>query len=153
EAMLGVELPPTWSSGSRDDGSGIFLFAVPPLPDGKRWKQAPMPGVEVCQRRHRYVVCWPSLHPEGRVYQWRDHGEGVDAIPRPEDIATLPTVAVDALLEDDPECAEREPVTFDLTDGEPFENVRRLLERGLEACAGEAGSRHDAVCEVVLLLA
>jgi Bifunctional DNA primase/polymerase, N-terminal len=153
EAMLGVALPATWCSTSRDDGSGIYLFAVPPLPGGKRWKHAPVAGVEIVQRRHRYCMAWPSVHPEGRVYGWRDNGEAVPegALPTPDDIAELPIAAIDALLEDDPDVVTRGAVTFDLTDGEPSPAVDRLLRRGLDACAGSAG-RHDAVRDVVLAL-
>jgi hypothetical protein len=152
EELLGVKLPPTWSSSSRDDGSGIFLFAVPPLPKGKRWKHAPVPGVEICQRRHRYVIVSPSIHPEARVYVWRDNGEIVDAIPTPDDIAELPLAAIEPLLEDDPEYIKRDAVTFDLTDGEPSPTVTRLLQRGRDACTGDQGSRHDNVAKAVLAI-
>ena len=124
EGLLGCELPATWSSSSHDDGSGIYLYLVPPSPKGKRWKTAPVPGVDTIQHGHRYTMVWPAVHPEGHAYVWRDNGEVVEAIPTPDDLAELPLGAVDALLEDDPDYATREAVTFDLTGGEPSDRVR-----------------------------
>lgn len=62
------ELPRTWRSTSRDDGSGILLFTVP---EGLAWPgELPGGDVELLQFRHRYAVVSPSVHPEGRRYRW-----------------------------------------------------------------------------------
>jgi hypothetical protein len=65
-------LPPTWCSTSRVDGSGIRLYRCQPPPAGKKWMGAPIAAVEIIQYHHRYVVAWPSIHPEGRTYLWVD---------------------------------------------------------------------------------
>jgi Bifunctional DNA primase/polymerase, N-terminal len=60
------QLPPTWASTSRDDGSSIRLYRVP---DGWHLQTDPAQGVDMIQSHHRYVVVAPSVHPEGRVYR------------------------------------------------------------------------------------
>jgi putative DNA primase/helicase len=151
EELLGVALPATWCSTSRDDGSGIYLFRVAPPPSGKRWRSAPVPGCEVVQYDHRYVVVAPSMHPDGRRYYWRDSVHALASRP-PEydDLALLPIAAVERLLEDDATVAAREPVEFDLTEGEPNGRVAALRERALAACAGADGARHDGVLRPVM---
>jgi putative DNA primase/helicase len=152
EEFLGCKLPPTWYSTSRDDGSGVYLYRVPPsMLDGKRWKSNPVSGCEIVQFDHRYVMAAPSIHPEGRRYYWRDDaGELARRPPSPDDAADFPLAAIDALLEDTAEYAEREPVEFDLTGGDPSPKVVATLERGLDACTGDKGSRHDRVLPVVI---
>ncbi|MDQ3485449.1 MAG: AAA family ATPase [Actinomycetota bacterium] len=88
EARLGP-LPKTiWSTSGRDDGSGIGLFRVPV---GTVFVSA-LPGIELIQASHRYVVCAPSLHPEGRRYRWFDEAEDdeVEFPPAPGDLPELP---------------------------------------------------------------
>src|SRR6185312_10113039 len=96
EARWGA-LPPTSRSTSRDDGiSGIRLFNVPP---GLSWPgQLPGGDVELIHHGHRYVMVWPSRHPEGRVYRWIDPA-GVTSvrIPRPEELPDLPLTWVEGL--------------------------------------------------------
>src|SRR5277367_52112 len=69
EGTRGV-LPPTWVSGSRDDGaSGIRFYAVP-----LNWQAPPVfgAGIECISWHYRYAVAWPSTHPEtGLKYKWR----------------------------------------------------------------------------------
>jgi Bifunctional DNA primase/polymerase, N-terminal len=143
-------------STSRTDGSGIALYRVPPPPKWRRWKSAPVPGVEIVQHDHRYVVCWPSIHPEGRVYVWLEPtGEVADTdhVPEPDDLTFLPLKAVDALLEDVPDLVARDAVDFTLTGGTPSAAVKQLLARGLDVCAnGDGASRHDGTLPVVLRL-
>ena len=82
-------LPQTWISfNGRLDGSGIRFFRVPP---NMVWITA-LDGIEIIQWNHRYAVVFPSLHPEGRPYQWVDQAEGVvsDALPLVEDLPELP---------------------------------------------------------------
>jgi hypothetical protein len=47
-------------------------------------------GVEIIQRHHRYVMCWPSIHPEGGQYFWLDEDGTVTTPPRAEEIPELP---------------------------------------------------------------
>ena len=87
-ARLG-HLPPTWISHSgREDGSGIYLFRVPPW---LSWVSG-LAGVEIIQRNHRYAVVWPSLHPEGRSYGWYDMTELFEPaeLPLVEELPELP---------------------------------------------------------------
>lgn len=105
ESQLG-ELPPTVYSTARDDGSRIMLFSVPPelhflnhvertRVDGKSVKT----GVELIQRRHRWVRCWPSVNRKiNRVYHW--HSAGGQQLGRPPfmtELAALPQAWLDYL--------------------------------------------------------
>lgn len=95
-------LPSTWSSSSREGESGIYLFRVPA---GRTFVSSLAPDIEVIQPQHRYAVVWPSVHPRIQAdgtqlaqYRWRDMtGRAVNQIPRPQDLALLPPVWVDAL--------------------------------------------------------
>lgn len=74
EKELG-ELPPTWTSTSRNDGkSGIRLFTAP---KGLAWAGAAGPGIDIISYQYRYMVVAPSIHPlTGKAYFWVDpHGE------------------------------------------------------------------------------
>lgn len=81
-------LPNTWISHSgRGDGSGIRFFRVP---TGLAWV-AGLAGLDIIQRSHRYAAVWPSVHPDGRRYQWVDQSEGrTDEVPLVEDLPELP---------------------------------------------------------------
>jgi hypothetical protein len=93
------ELPLTFCSHSqRNDSSMILFFQVPA---GRSWVSA-LPGIEIIQRHHRYAAVWPSIHPEGRSYQWWDQtiGETAEVIPRVDDLPFLPVEWVAALSRD-----------------------------------------------------
>lgn len=61
------ELPPTWTSTSRLDGSGIRYFRVP---EGLKWNDVG-PGIESIKWYHRYAIVWPSIHDKtGKRYYW-----------------------------------------------------------------------------------
>lgn len=102
EAKYGP-LPVAPASSSRDDGSRIVFFRVPP---GLEFMQAlatddhdgSCSGVEIIQRSHRYAMVWPSVHPEGREYRWDGDGE----IPRVTDLPELPSAWVQALIRKPP---------------------------------------------------
>lgn len=88
------ELPPTWRTTSRDDGvSGIRLYRVPP---GLAWEQIG-DSIETIQRRHRYAVVWPSVHPGGGTYRWIGPDNVVSTvIPNVDDLPHLPQRWVEA---------------------------------------------------------
>lgn len=97
--MLGQfgPLPATWRSSSRSDGhSGIYLFTVP---DGLAWPGAPKPGIEIIQYAHRYVVAWPSVHPEGPTYRWYEPNGAVSlsGVPNVDSLPALPEGWVNGL--------------------------------------------------------
>lgn len=89
------ELPPTWTAhSSRGDGSGIRLFRVR---KGLRWPnnfdKLHGKGLDVVHSGHRYVMVWPSIHPEGRPYMWtKPSGKQAEPgdVPATSDIPKLP---------------------------------------------------------------
>jgi hypothetical protein len=88
-------LPSTWVTSSRSAPSGIHLYRVP---EGHTFASEVCRGVEIIQHTHRYALVRPSIHPEGRMYRWRDpDGHQVDTIPNPANLALLPEQWVQAL--------------------------------------------------------
>jgi hypothetical protein len=82
-------LPNTWISHSgRNDGSGIRFFLVP---EGMTWVTG-LAGIDIIQRKHRYALPYPSIHPDGRRYGWWDQAEAASTteVPRVEDLPDLP---------------------------------------------------------------
>ena len=77
-------LPDTWISTSKDDGSGIRLYRVP---ENVEFKSNPFPGIETIQHHHRFVVCWPSVHPKtGAEYRWIAPDGSHGRVPHIEEI-------------------------------------------------------------------
>lgn len=110
------KLPPTWQSGSRDDGvSGIRLYRVP---TGLSWTEKPAgPGIELLRHDHRWVCVWPSWNPDSdRQYIWLgpDGGRAV-GVPRIQDLAWLPEPWVKGLSR-----AESEKSSLIAGSGDPF---------------------------------
>lgn len=143
-------LPAGPYSTSRDDGSRIRLFRVPA---GTRLRtELPGGGVEIVQHRHRYVVCWPSIHPEQRPYRWHDaDGLVLDEPPTPDELPELPPAWIDGLRDATPpipraigvDCLD--VVEAALTDGEPSERVAQRLSAALsDLQAAGRGSRYEA---------
>ena len=68
-------LLPTWTSTSRDDGSGIKWYRVPAgthLVSEIAFPELGIRHVEVIQYYHRSGTVWPSIHPDtGQIYVWR----------------------------------------------------------------------------------
>jgi P4 family phage/plasmid primase-like protien len=103
EQRLG-SLPKTWISTARLDGvSGIRFFRVP---RGLVFKGKADQDIEIIQKRHRYTLVWPSLHPEGGTYWWFPPGvapnkDGKNAwdgeIPDARDFPELPATWVEFL--------------------------------------------------------
>ncbi len=106
------DLPPTFSSTARGQGDPrrqLFFRK----PDDAVLVTTLTPGlviagvtmetgdIELPQRRHRYSVVWPSVHPDtGETYTWYDRdGEPMDGPPRVEDLPMLPEAWVAALAE------------------------------------------------------
>lgn len=92
-------LPYTWRSTSREDGSAIYFYRVPPH---LGWRGQLGDGVELIQYRHRYAVVWPSVHPSGNTYRWyTPEGLASTAPPDPDTLPLLPQAWVDALKRGD----------------------------------------------------
>lgn len=97
------ELPPTWISTSRLDGSGIRYFIVP---EGLKWSDVG-PGIETIKWYHRYAVVWPSIHDKtGKRYYWiRPDGASTGVVsgevefPSIDELPVLPAAWVAGLTE------------------------------------------------------
>jgi hypothetical protein len=90
-------LPPTVMSTSRDDGiSGIRLFKIPP---GLSWPGEAGKGIEIIVHSHRYVMAWPSVHPDiGRPYGWiGPDGVELPGVPPASVIPDMPKAWVEGL--------------------------------------------------------
>ena len=148
-------LPPTYLSTSRGDGmSGIRLYRVP---TGVEFITA-LPGIEVVQEAHRYMVVWPSVHPEGGVYEWIDErtGERLDTPPRAEDIPELPSAWVAHLTRTTPAGMKADigdvevaGLISQMPTGRPCGCVIDSASKA-RAEAAEGKSRHDAYLGAVL---
>lgn len=91
------ELPASWMSTSREDGSGIRFYRIP---EGLAWpgKLPQGGGVELIRWDHRYAVVEPSIHPEGREYFWlTPGGNRSEELPEPDDLPVLPEAWVEGL--------------------------------------------------------
>jgi len=154
-------LPPTWRSTSRDDGvSGISPFRVP---DGLRWPGEAGAGIDIIQRRHRYMVAWPSIHPEGGKYQWLDDLQipFEDNVPAPDDFPWLPESWIQGLtggkLERDiPKLGSVDDLEITRwLESLPATSMCRITARALERARGfdSASSRHDAALRSAMHLA
>jgi hypothetical protein len=155
-ARLG-ELPPTWRATSRldDDVTGKYLFRVP---EGLRWPGS-LPGIDLIHTGVRYVMAWPSVHPNGGLCRWfAPSGELADAgaVPVPADLPELPEAWVARLTGGEAERPQdsRGPsmdVDALLTDGEPCPAVLKVAGT-YDAVTAQGTARHDAMLSAVLRL-
>ncbi|WIF20584.1 hypothetical protein SEA_JFLIX2_94 [Rhodococcus phage Jflix2] len=153
-------LPPTVRSTSRTDPvSGIRLYRKPadiPLHTQIKFPGLTIGNVEVVQDHHRYCVSWPSIHPEGRIYTWRDERGNVVPVPRIDDLPELPASWVEGLRKESHAeiTAHRDPFESlrQLPQGRMSDKVSEALERALGELEGEPGSRHDVATTAVLRL-
>jgi Bifunctional DNA primase/polymerase, N-terminal len=143
-------LPETWRLTSRSDGSGIRFYRVP---TDLVLKGIVGPGVEIVQRRHRYAVTAPSIHPEGRVYRWLDvAGNEADEVPDVEWLPALPEAWRAELERTDPRpggstMAGAEAVDVWLADHDGWAPCAKL-EAFLEEFRSGRGARHDGMLDV-----
>ena len=153
-------LPKTVRSTSRtDDVSGIRLYRKPA--DVALHTQIKFPGltignVEIVQDHHRYCVSWPSIHPEGRMYEWRDDDGNTVPVPSVDNLPELPVGWVEGLrAESHAEItAHRDPFEAlrQLPQGRMSPKVEKGLETAMRELDCEPGSRHDAANVNVLRL-
>lgn len=132
-------LPPTVVSSSRTDGiSGIRLYRIPPSPS---WPNQAGDGIELIHHGHRYVVCWPSIHPEGGIYRWVDQrtGEILDLPPRPDRLPNLPQPWYDYLQTRAGTVANKTDV-----DNDQVTNWLQQLRPGTPCTKVEDAHRHAA---------
>lgn len=155
-------LPTAPRSTSREDDfiSGIRLFRVAPgtMLDTKiAFSELGIGDIEIIQRHHRYVVAWPSIHPEGRSYWWRNDANQLIGIPTVDELPELPSAWIDGLkvqpraqLDDD---ALRYDVKLSLTAGDPSIAVGDRLRQAVKELNLPGASRHDTCTKHVMALA
>jgi len=153
-------LPDGPQSSSRDEDlvSGLRLFRVPPGTLLEQWVVFPelsIGDIEVVQRHHRYAVCWPSIHPEGRGYWWRNSKGQLLGIPELSEIPELPQAWIDG-LKLTPRSLEYSGDGYDvkqaLTAGDPSVVVGARLQMALKELNLPGTSRHDTCCRHVMAL-
>lgn len=154
-------LPPAPRSTSRDADplSGIRLFKVPPgtvLETRIHFPELGIGDIEIIQRHHRYVVAWPSIHPEQRPYWWRNDENQLIGIPSIDALPWLPQSWIDGLRAK-PRTQFDGPIDFNisaaLTAGDPSTKVRERLSQAIKELNLPGQSRHDTCCRHVMALA
>lgn len=154
------KLPHSPRSTSRGYGAScIRIYRIPAgakFPGKLEFPDLGLGDVELIQRHHRYVVCWPSVHDKtGATYEW--YGEDGDTInpPEPADIPDLPQKWLDGLAKLEKPTSSTGlgsdgpySVRQALTEGQPSPRVARKLGEAIVACQG--GSRHDTIRDHVL---
>jgi hypothetical protein len=152
-------LPEGPQSSSRDGDlvSGLRLFRVPPntlLETVIVFPEMSIGDIEIIQRHHRYVVCWPSLHPEGRDYWWRNSQGQLLGVPGLDDIPWLPQPWIDG-LKLTPKSLDVS-VEFDtrqaLTAGDPSPLVQARLADAIKEMNLPGMSRHDTCLRHVMAI-
>ena len=131
------ELPQTWVSTSRDDGSGIRLYQVP---ENISWVSdlGPKSDVQIIRHDHRYFVAWPSIHPlTNRQYQIRmPVGLSTENPPRPEQLTQLPDNWIKALT-------KIQPTITDLNSGLSDPNAVSAVDPSLMLFVGAPPGEQD----------
>jgi hypothetical protein len=151
------------SRAPEDPVSGVRLYRIPAgvkLVDGIEFPELGLGGIDIIQRHHRHVQCWPSRHPEtGRLYQWLGiDDQPLDSPPHyPDDQPDLPPRWLEALtvpaysngahLGDLP--ADPTIVDQAITDGALSRRVAFKLGQAMTALHSGA-CRHDATRDHVL---
>lgn len=156
-------LPPTLRSSSRwseSDNSCIYVFLVP---TGLRFDDKPKSCIEIIQKRHRYMVVWPSTNPDAdnATYRWRAGDGTYREIPVLDDVALLPDAWIDFLTngrqsdyaEDVSDLNYGELVDWAKANwrgGQPCRYMRRQLNQQIEKidpadCHGSMRSAHNEI--------
>lgn len=153
-------LPDGPQSTSRldDPVSGLRLFRVPPgtlLETIIVFRELSIGDIEVIQPHHRYAVCWPSIHPEGRPYWWRNSAGQTIGIPELDEIPELPQEWLDG-LKLTPRSLDLDMEGFDvrqaITAGEPSPVVSARLAMAIKELNLPGTSRHDTCLRHVLAI-
>lgn len=152
-------LPPAPRSSSRegDLASGIRLFRVQPgtaLATKIDFPELGIGDIEIIQRHHRYVVAWPSIHPEGRGYWWVNDLGQLQAIPNLDELPWLPQTWVDGLRVQPRSQIETTDynIRLALTTGEPSVRVQGRLRDAIRELNTPGNSRHDTALRHVMAL-
>ncbi len=159
----GTPIPDTvriTSRGETDAVSGIRVYRAD-LPQGRKWRNG-LPGIETIHHGHRYAVCSPSIHPEGRPYLTRDEAMGFIYVnlPAVNSLPWLPAVVINELTQDtEPSRPTAPAVSTDEVQGDaargndnPCNAVRDAAAKARTGLS-VGGSRHDATVRNVLNIA
>lgn len=153
-------LPEGPQSTSRYDDpvSGLRLYRVPPgtlLETVIVFPELSVGDIEVIQPHHRYVVCWPSIHPEDRPYQWRDSTGEPLAVPAVDELPELPQTWLDG-LKLTPRSLDFVGQGYDtrlaLTAGSPSPVVSARLQMAIKELNLGGMSRHDTCLRHVMAI-
>lgn len=149
------KLPPTLRSSSRWESgelSCIYLFYVPA---GYRYLGKAAKAIEVIQKRHRYMVVYPSTNPdaENATYRWKAKDGAYRDVPNLDDVAVLPHnwfvyLSCGGMPESDDPISDMDPnelidwarTMYNDADGDPCSFVKRQLDKHIEKI--EIGRAH-----------
>lgn len=152
-------LPEAPRTTSREDGiSGIRLYRVPPgtrLAEGIDFTELGIGDIEIVQHHHRYALAWPSIHPEGGTYWWRNSRDQFLSIPSICDLPALSSTWIDALRVVNgtaPLDGAQYHTPEALTTGEPSSKVAARLRQAIKELNLPGQSRHDTARGHVLAL-
>lgn len=136
--------------------SGIRLFRVPPgtqLETVITFPELGIGDIEIIQRHHRYAICWPSIHPEGRPYWWLNDDDEQIGLPRVDELPPLLPAWVDGLKVQPRVPGEaKADVAITLTDGDPSMAVKLRLGTAISELNLPGTSRHDTTTRHVMAL-
>jgi hypothetical protein len=147
------DLPPTWVSSSREDTrSGIQFFIVP---KGLEFRTNLPGGVDTIQNHHRYAVVWPSVHPNGGKYYWRDPDGNVSLTPPsidqlselPHEWVTRLTVENNAIEKTRLDEESTRDALQQMRDGDPCRHISAAAGKALTAT-----DRHDSYTKATLAI-
>lgn len=142
-------LPPTWTATSRDGVSGIRLYRVPP---GTRYTQG-LPGIDIIQNHHRYVVAPPSVHPNGGVYRWHHDTDLAGGVPEVAALPRLPEPWLQHLTNPNPPNRKTDADPGETLAGFPPGDPCNHIKQAAAAPATSSGSRHDTYNHAILAVA
>lgn len=85
------DLPKTYRSSSRWSIGLTSFIAVFLVPKGFRYAGKAAKCIDIIQKRHRYMLSWPSVNPDAQhsLYEWIDKEDIKCGIPRVIDIPVL----------------------------------------------------------------
>jgi len=134
--QVGKALPKTFTSTARDpqgkSRQHVYRIADPTL----ELQSKPRDSIELVQRHHRFMVCWPSIHPStGTPYTWYDlDGDPMSEPPSLDEIPYLPAEWVQHLAVENGELLDVDVIPAkELLDTflpePPCESVQRFITR------------------------
>lgn len=137
--------------------SGIRLFAVPlgtMLKTKIDFHELNLGDVEVIQPHHRYAMSWPSIHPEGGTYWWRNDADQLVGIPELGELPLLPAAWLEGLHITHESNLELTPVDVAsaITEGAASPMVLQRLGQAFQELNMPGCSRHDTCTKHVMAL-